>query len=233
MQEVIFTISPNAKMEWGQYKISHNFPKRLFDIAFSLFVLLFLSPLYLLIALAIKCSSKGSVFYKSRRLGRGGVLFDCLKFRTMDEMDDADFSRLLSSNPSLAKEWAEFHKLKNDPRITRIGRFLRKTSLDELPQFLNVLKGNLSVVGPRAPHLGNDVRSYEAAIKRLYQGKVEKILSVRPGITGIWQVSGRNELSTKKRCELEAYYAERPSFWQDIKLLCKTIPAVLRAKGAF
>ncbi|MBX9743928.1 MAG: sugar transferase, partial [Chlamydiales bacterium] len=126
-----------------------RFYKRIFDILFSLFVLISLFPLYLALALLIKCSSRGPVFYISRRIGLGGKLIKCFKFRTMYPDADFQLQHLLASNKNFAYEWATFHKLFNDPRVTPIGRFLRKTSLDELPQFFNVLLGDLSVVGPR------------------------------------------------------------------------------------
>lgn len=199
--------------------------KRLFDFAFSLGVLLCFSPLYLATALAVKCSSKGPIFYKSLRVGKGGHLFTCYKFRTMYLDAEIRLEELLSSNPKFADEWTKFDKLKQDPRVTLLGKFLRKTSLDEFPQFFNVLKGDLSVVGPRPYDL--------EASSRLEKKEAESIFSVRPGITGIWQVSGRNSLSFKDRCKLDALYAKKHGFWQDLKLICKTIPVVLRAKGAF
>lgn len=202
-----------------------NYLKRLFDLAFSFLFLCFFSPVFLLVSIAVKCSSKGPIFYKSRRVGKDGKLFDCFKFRTMYEDAESRLDEILSSNPVFAEEWAQFDKLKFDPRVTSVGRFLRKTSLDELPQFFNVMKGDLSVVGPRPYDL--------EASARLLEKEASSIFSVRPGITGIWQVSGRNALSFQKRRQLDVLYAERHSFWQDMKLLCKTIPAVLRSKGAF
>lgn len=201
------------------------FQKRLFDLIFSLSFLFFFSPLYLLIAIAVKCSSKGPILYKSLRVGKGGKLFRCFKFRTMYKDAESKLDEILSSDPKLAEEWAKFDKLKIDPRVTLLGRFLRKTSLDELPQFLNVLKGDLSVVGPRPYDL--------EASSRLVPEEADSIFSVRPGITGIWQVSGRNALSFKDRRQLDVLYAKQHSFWQDMLLLCKTIPVVLRSKGAF
>lgn len=206
-------------------KREDDFLKRLFDLAFSSLFLCCLSPLYLLVSIAVKCSSKGPIFYKSRRVGKNGKLFDCFKFRTMHKNAESRLEEVLSSNPILAEEWAQFDKLKFDPRVTAVGRFLRKTSLDELPQFFNVLKGDLSVVGPRPYDL--------EASARLSEEEAGLIFSVRPGITGIWQVSGRNALSFQMRRQLDVLYAEQHSFWQDMKLLCKTIPAVLRSKGAF
>jgi undecaprenyl-phosphate galactose phosphotransferase len=134
-------------------------------------------------------------------------------------------SALLNSNPELSEEWKQFSKLKKDPRMTKIGRILRKTSLDELPQFWNVLRGDLSVVGPR-PYLVEEIHNYVGRSR-------EKILSVRPGITGIWQISGRNLLTFAERLKLEEGYAERQSFLFDILIILKTIPIILFPKGAF
>lgn len=207
--------------------------KRIFDILFSLFVLISLSPIYLALALSIKCSSKGPIFYISRRIGLGGKLIRCFKFRTM--YPDADFQlhHLLASNKSFAYEWATFHKLFNDPRVTPIGRFLRKTSLDELPQFFNVLLGDLSVVGPRGIQFRGPPEMYLEKMYRLYGDKTPCILSVRPGITGLWQISGRNLVSFEERKQLDILYATEYTLWQDILVICKTIPTILCSKGAF
>lgn len=140
---------------------------------------------------------------------------------------DADLRlrQLLQSDPALKEEWENYRKLKDDPRITNIGKWLRKTSLDELPQFWNVIKGDLSVVGPRPVT--------EEEIKKYYGDKAEKILSIRPGITGLWQTSGRNLLSFEERLVLEVNYVDHRSFLLDLKLICKTIPAILFSKGAY
>lgn len=202
-----------------------KFFKRLFDIVFSALFLLAFSPLYLIVGAAVKCSSEGPILYKSRRVGKGGKIFNCFKFRTMYQDAEVRLEEILTSNPKLAEEWAQFDKLRSDPRVTPLGRLLRKTSLDELPQFLNVLKGDLSVVGPRPYDL--------EASARLIAEEALSIFSVRPGITGIWQVSGRNALSFTDRRQLDVLYAKQHSFWQDMLLVCKTIPVVLRSKGAF
>jgi exopolysaccharide production protein ExoY len=213
--------------------IRHKIFKRLFDIFFSLTILIILSPLYLLLAIFVKCSSKGPIFYTSRRIGRKGKLIDCLKFRTMEKGADAKLTDLLASDPKLAAEWALFDKLHQDPRITSLGKFLRKTSLDELPQFFNVLTGDLSVVGPRALHIIGSPETYLQELRRIYGDKTDQILSVRPGITGVWQISGRSFIPIEERCKLDALYVQQQTFWQDLKVICKTIPAVLHSKGAF
>jgi undecaprenyl-phosphate galactose phosphotransferase len=178
--------------------------KRLFDIFFSAAVLLLGMPVFILIAFAIKISSPGPIFYFSKRVGRGGALFSCLKFRTMFRDAEARLQEVLESDAALKREWETFWKLKEDPRITWIGQILRKTSLDELPQFWNVLRGELSVVGPR-PVTVEEVEKY-------YAKKAEKILSLRPGITGLWQTSGRSLLSFEERVRLEELYVDTRSF---------------------
>lgn len=199
--------------------------KRMFDIFFSLCILILFSPLYFLIALLIKFSSSGPIFYLSPRVGKEGKIFQCYKFRTMRMHADEVLSSLLKKDPQLKEEWETFRKLKNDPRITPIGKYLRKTSLDELPQFWNVFKGDLSVVGPRPVS--------EEEINNWIKEKAPKILSVRPGITGLWQTSGRSALSLAERVRLEEAYIDNQSFFFDLLLICKTIPMVLFPKGAF
>ncbi len=199
--------------------------KRMFDIGFSLFVLIFISPLFIILIAAVKFSSKGPVFYKSIRVGLHGKKIACIKFRTMIEGADLVLENLLEKNPSLKEEWEQNYKLKNDIRITPIGRFLRRTSLDELPQFWNVLKGDLSVVGPRPVSF----REVELFLNK--QGG--KIFSIRPGLTGLWQTSGRSNLSYETRIELEKTYLEKQSFTFDLLLILKTIPLMIFPKGAF
>lgn len=199
--------------------------KRGFDIVFSFLSILFFSPFLLLIALAVKTTSVGPVLYKCPRIGRNGKIIQCLKFRSMYKNADEKLSELLSTNPELKEEYEVFHKLKNDPRITRIGKWLRKTSLDELPQFFNVLNGDLSVVGPR-PY------AVEELPKILEYGSAS-IFTVRPGITGIWQTSGRNLLSFEQRIRLEETYINSHSIIFDLKLILKTIPLLILPKGAY
>ena len=164
-------------------QIDNNRAKRVFDVIFSASVLFFLSPIYLFIATIIRLASPGKVIYSQLRLGQGGRFFRCYKFRTMHSDADLRLAALLSSNNALKQEWERKQKLKNDPRVFRFGSWLRKYSLDELPQFWNVLKGDLSVVGPRP---------YMVSQKNMLGLYTKKILSVRPGITGIWQTSGRS-----------------------------------------
>jgi len=199
--------------------------KRTFDIAFSLFALIVSLPFFCVIAILIILTSKGPVFYLSRRVGKDGKIIKCWKFRTMRLNAEHELQSLLKENPHLKKEWQTFFKLKNDPRVTSIGKILRKTSLDELPQFWNVLKGDLSVVGPR-PFLIEEIEKYVGHRKK-------KILSIRPGITGIWQTSGRNLLTFEERLLLEEKYVDQQSFFLDLFLIVKTLKTVFLPKGAF
>lgn len=206
--------------------------KRAFDILFSSLFLIGFSPVYLLLSLLVKVSSKGPIFYKSRRIGRGGVVIECWKFRTMHKDAEVRLSKLLQEDPKFREEWLLFQKVERDPRISPIGAFLRKTSLDELPQFWNVLKGDLSVVGPRPPTLVGPLEDSLDEIHLLYKDKAATILSVRPGITGIWQVSGRSKIPFEKRCTMEEEYAKTATFRTDLKIIFKTIPAIFFSKGA-
>lgn len=206
-------------------EIRHLPIKRTFDILFSLAVLIFGFPVYLLIGLLVACSSSGKIIYSHKRVGRGGKLFNCYKFRTMYADADERLAQILSSSEELRKEWEENHKLKNDPRVTPIGSFLRKTSLDELPQFWNVLVGDLSVVGPRPV--------VEAEVVKHLGHKAPVILSIRPGLTGIWQVSGRSSTSYKDRIMFDEMYVKNHSLLLDIKLIAWTIPCMISSKGAY
>lgn len=216
-------------------EVRHLPVKRAFDILFSLCALTFGLPLFLSIAAAIKLTSPGKTVYSHERIGRGGKPFPCYKFRTMYADADARLQELLANNPDMKKEWDASHKLKNDPRVTPIGLFLRKTSLDELPQFWNVLKGDLSVVGPRPV--------VQAEVTKHLGIKAAKILSVRPGLTGIWQVSGRSDTSYTTRIHLDEKYVDRVHqrnsrfsldvIAMDIKLIAKTIPSMISSKGAY
>ena len=192
--------------------------KRAGDISFALAVLALGSPLLLLLALLVKLSSQGSVFYCQRRIGRGYRGFGCLKFRTMRKDADRVLAQVLASDPELRAEFERDFKLKRDPRITPIGKFLRRSSLDELPQFINVLKGEMSVVGPR-PIVWDELERYGR--------NMDQVLSVRPGLTGLWQVSGRNNLPYETRVKLDLYYARNRSFWLDLGIILRTIGVVL------
>ena len=200
--------------------------KRIGDIVFSLIVLTLGSPIFILIAILVKLSSPGSVFYIQKRVGRNYREFGCIKFRTMYKDADDLLPNLLEKYPLMRKEFEKDFKLRQDPRITKLGRFLRRSSLDELPQFFNVLKGEMSVVGPR-PIVSNEIIKYSLFM--------EEVISVRPGLTGLWQVSGRNNLSYKKRVELDLLYARNRNFLLDLEIIILTLGVLLfpMDRGAF
>lgn len=208
-----------------EFPIKHIPAKRMFDIVFSCVAILLLSPLYLLIGFLVFATSRGKIVYAHKRIGRGGKAFRCFKFRTMYRDADKRLKELLASDPAIREEWSKNFKLQKDPRVTPLGYYLRKFSLDELPQFFNVFKGDLSVVGPR-PVIDEEVRQHLGM-------KAPKILSIRPGITGLWQVSGRSDTSYTKRIQLDEYYIDNHSLFFDLKLIFKTIPAILMSRGAY
>ncbi len=192
--------------------------KRCGDVFLALSMLTFGFPLFLLIALLVKFSSPGPVFYIQKRVGREYRYFGCIKFRTMRLDAEKTLTKVLANSPSMRKEFERDFKIKDDPRITSIGRFLRRSSLDELPQFLNVLKGEMSVVGPR-PIVEKELDRY---------GKfMDEVASVRPGLTGLWQVSGRNNLSYRKRVLLDLAYARGRSFLLDLAIILRTFGVLL------
>jgi exopolysaccharide biosynthesis polyprenyl glycosylphosphotransferase len=192
--------------------------KEAFDILFSAFVLVITSPIMLIIIILIKCTDKGPVFFKQERVGQNGRRFVCFKFRSMILNAESMVEELQHQNESDGPTF----KIENDPRITKIGKFLRKTSLDEFPQFFNVIKGEMSVVGPRPPLL-SEVKQYEK-----YQ---LRRLSMKPGITCIWQVSGRNSISFKEWMQMDLDYIDNWSVWLDMKIILKTITVVFKANG--
>jgi len=199
--------------------------KRIFDIFFSAAVLVIASPIFLVCMVLVKASSPGPIFYAHSRIGCRGKPFGCYKFRTMFLDADARLKPLLASDPALMKEWKTYFKLKVDPRITGVGKFLRKTSLDELPQLWNVLKGDMSVVGPR-PLTQHEVTHY-------LKEKADKILSLRPGLTSLWITKGRNDLSLEERIQLEEMYVNQRTFWLDLLLIFRTILIMIFPKGAY
>lgn len=203
----------------------HHLPiKRVFDLCFSFTVLALGAPIFAALWLAVRLSSRGKAVYSHERIGRGGVPFRCYKFRTMYADADERLASLLQ-DPEKKKEWVETRKLKRDPRVTPLGQLLRKSSLDELPQFWNVIKGDLSVVGPR-PVVREEVTQYMGP-------RALKILSVRPGLTGIWQVSGRNHTTYAQRLDMDESYIDGQSLKLDIQLILKTIPCMLLPSGAY
>ena len=185
-------------------------------------------PIMIPIAIAIKLTDRGNIFFIQERPGLDGKMFKLLKFRTMYPNNEEILIEYLKSNPKAMKEWEKYRKLKTyDPRVTPIGRFLRKYSLDELPQFFNVLKGDMSIVGPR-PYILKEFDDYNVP-----EEVRKKLLSVKPGITGLWQVEGRNEKTFEERIKLDLKYVENISFWNDIKIILKTVWIMLRGKGAY
>jgi len=201
-----------------------QFLKRCLDICLALVGGILFSPIMIIIALLIKLDSKGPIFFRQKRIGLGGKEIYIWKFRTMVQNADEILQEYFRKNPELKKEWEMNQKLINDPRIIKIGKFLRKTSLDELPQLWNVLKGDLSMVGPR-PIIYEEIEKYQQAFE-LYK-------KVRPGITGLWQISGRNNLSYSERINLDTYYVRNWSIWLDIYILAKTPLEVLKCNGAY
>ncbi|BBD55155.1 sugar transferase [Planktothrix agardhii] len=203
-------------------RVDEEFWKRLFDIVFSLFVLILFAPVYLILALLIALSSPGSVFYVQERVGKNRQLFGCIKFRTMVSNADEILTQIMETYPHLREEFQSNFKLKHDPRITWIGRFLRVTSLDEFPQFWNVLIGDMSVVGPR-PLVVEELHKYGR--------HMDKILTIKPGITGLWQVSGRNDIPYPRRVQMDLYYVTFKNFWTDLGIVVKTIGVVIFPKN--
>jgi exopolysaccharide biosynthesis polyprenyl glycosylphosphotransferase len=194
--------------------------KVILDLFVSLGILLIIWPIMLTIAIAVKLDSTGPIFYRRRVVGVGGKAFNALKFRTM--YLDAD--ERLARDPELRRQFELNYKLKDDPRVTRLGKFLRRTSLDELPQLFNVLRGQMSLVGPRM------ITDEE----RTRYGKWHmNLLTVKPGITGLWQVSGRSDIGYEERVMLDMHYIRNYSIWLDLYLLWQTIPAVLKGHGAY
>ncbi len=194
--------------------------KAVMDFVAAVLLLVLFSPLILILAILIKRDSPGPVFHRRRVVGQGGQMFDAFKFRTMRVDGDA----ILAQYPELQAELRHNHKLKDDPRVTRIGSFLRRSSLDELPQLLNILLGQMSLVGPRM----------------ITQEEMDKygkwrwnLLTVKPGITGLWQISGRSDVSYEERVRLDMYYIRNYTLWLDILILWRTIPAVLQRRGAY
>jgi exopolysaccharide production protein ExoY len=211
--------------ESGDYAVG-GWPKRAFDICFSLLALIFTTPLMIIIYSLIKITSPGPGLYVHRRIGHLGREFGCIKFRTMAMDADAVLNALLVRDPGAASEFAATAKLRDDPRIVPgIGRLLRRTSLDELPQFFNVLKGDMSLIGPRP------VTHQE--IERHYAGRARDVLNARPGMSGLWQVSGRNGLSYAERVRLDLEYVRDWGFRTDVSILLRTVRVVLLGKGSY
>jgi lipopolysaccharide/colanic/teichoic acid biosynthesis glycosyltransferase len=206
----------------GRDAVVYRFAKRALDISVSILALLLAGPMMAAIAIAIKIESKGPVFFGHLRLGRHGEFFRCLKFRSMRPGAQED----LFSDPSLKQRYVDNDyklPLDEDPRVTRLGRFLRRSSFDELPQLFNVLAGTMSLVGPR-PIVREELEWYGEEAPRF--------LSVKPGLTGVWQIQGRSRIHYPNRTSVELNAIEDRSFWRDLKVLAKSVPAVIMARGS-
>ena len=192
--------------------------KKILDIFIASFLLILISPLFLLIVILIKFSSMGPIFFFHRRIGKSLKPFYCIKFRTMHPKAEYILENILSKNKNIRIEFENTQKIKDDPRITNIGKILRKTSLDEVPQLINVIKGEMSLVGPRPIIEEEKIR---------YGNTISRVFSINPGITGLWQVSGRNNLSYQKRVELDNKYVKEVNFLMDIRIMIRTIGVIL------
>lgn len=194
--------------------------KRIMDFILSLIALIILLPFFVAIGIAIKIETKGKVFFKHTRIGKNGKVIKIYKFRTMVENAE---DLIKEFTPEQMKEYRENYKLTNDPRITKVGKFLRKTSLDELPQLINIIKGELSIIGPR-PVVQEELEKYGS--------NAQKFLSVTPGLTGYWAANGRSSTTYEERMKMELFYIDNISFLMDVKIFFKTIEAVIKKEGA-
>lgn len=207
----------------GLYSLRNRFFKRFLDLVGGTLVTILISPVLALLYAWIRLESRGPALYGSERIGQHGQVFRCLKFRTMYIDAEARLAELLASDPTMKDEYDKYHKLQNDPRVTRTGRMLRSLSLDELPQIYNIFKGDMSLVGPR-PYLTRELADMN--------GFQDTILEVKPGMTGYWQVSGRNNVTFQDRLEMESFYVRNWSIWWDIIILFKTVLVVVSRQGA-
>ncbi|WFS03319.1 sugar transferase [Rhizobium tumorigenes] len=198
--------------------------KRLIDIIVAVLALAILSPMLVMVAFALYLTQGSGILISHRRIGKNGVIFPCLKLRTMCKDGDEVLAQHLATHPVDLAEWNATRKLRNDPRVTFIGKTLRKNSIDEIPQLLNVIRGEMSLVGPR-PITPNETSFYGRYI--------HEYMAVRPGLTGLWQVSGRSETTYRQRVELDVKYVTQHSIWGDIVIMAKTIPAVLSSRGSY
>ena len=206
--------------------LNYKIIKRFLDFIFAFLLIILLIPLFLMIGILIKISSKGSIIYIQKRIGKNNTSFSCYKFRTMHPQSKYLLKKILIKNKDFKNQFSETRKIVNDPRITRFGKFLRFSSLDELPQIFNVLIGDMSFIGPR-PIVKSEIKKYGKEFGQVF--------SIKPGISGLWQVSGRNNLTYDKRVELDINYSENINFLLDIKIFIRTIVVILFpfGKGAF
>jgi Undecaprenyl-phosphate galactose phosphotransferase WbaP len=209
------------------HKLKLNFNlgiKRLMDILFVMFGGILILPFLLIIALLIKVTSSGPVLYKHKRLGKNGKPFYAYKFRTMKKNAEQLLDELLKSDPAIREEWEKYHKLKNDPRVTAVGKVLRRISFDEFPQLINIIRGEMSLVGPR-PIVNEEIEKYGDDFDRIF--------SIRPGLTGLWQVSGRSDTNYSERISYDTYYLQSWSAWLDLWIILKTFGSIILGKGAY
>lgn len=212
------------KFRYNLLRRESQIVKRIIDLTLASLLFIIAMPFFLLIAIMIKVSSQGPILFIQNRLGKNKKVFSCYKFRTMYLDADKRLDKILYSYPELKMEWQKYMKISNDPRVTPIGRFLRRTSLDELPQLWNVIKNEMSLVGPR-PYLIREVEELQEAM--------DIICRVKPGLTGLWQVSGRSDLSFEERMRLDEHYVKNWTIWMDLVILIKTIKVVIKAQGAY
>ncbi len=199
-------------------------PKRIMDLTIASALLVAFLPLMAFISLLIAAGDRGQIYYGHERIGFAGRRFRCLKFRSMVVDSEKVLARHLADNPGALREWEATHKLRCDPRVTKLGRFLRETSLDELPQLINVIRGDMSLVGPRPIVLSEVPR---------YASEIDAYFSVRPGVTGLWQVSGRSDVPYDQRVSLDSHYVSNWSIWVDLRILLKTIKVVFSRDGSY
>ena len=212
-------IKLNSKISNKSFLV-YNFFKRSFDIISASIGILFLLPLFIVLAILVKLDSKGPIFFSHKRIGKNGKIIGIYKFRSMESNSEEIFKNFTEEQK---KEFEKNFKLDDDPRITKIGGFLRKTSLDELPQLLNIIKGDMSVVGPR-PIVRAEVEKYGVC--------ADKLFSVKPGLTGFWQANGRSDTTYEERVQMDMYYIDNRSFLLDIRIILKTVISVIRKEGA-
>lgn len=223
-KEIIMDLEQQGVQRTSLRELGYLFIKRIFDIVCGLIGLICLIPLTILVKIISVCSGDHkSIFYTQKRIGKNGREFKLYKFRSMVPNADEILEQTLKMDKVRAEEWKKYQKFEHDPRITKIGNILRKTSLDEVPQFINILKGDMSMIGPR-PLVPGELD--------LHDGNHEIYESVRPGITGWWACNGRSATTYEERLELEYYYVKNKSLWLDIKCVFKTISAVITKKGA-
>ncbi len=225
MSEIVYVNEVPGGTRQGLRKLSaDNLLTEAMNMSLALVALLVLAPVMLAVAFAVFAQDGGPVLFAHRRIGRGGRYFYCLKFRSMAVDAEQRLADLLANDPVARAEWERDHKLRKDPRVTRLGEFLRKSSLDELPQLFNVLRGEMSLVGPR-PIVDAEVPKYGR--------RFESYCAVKPGITGLWQVSGRNDTSYRARVAMDCVYARQRNVLMDGRIIAATVPAVLMRKGSY